>query len=129
MSDSSPSECPFCRLAPDRILDGNEHAVAVADAFPVSRGHTLIILRRHTVSFFDMTAEEVTAVYELLRRMREYLRNTLGPGGYNLGVNVGAVAGQTIDHVHVHLIPRFPGDVTDPRGGVRHVIPGKGRYG
>jgi diadenosine tetraphosphate (Ap4A) HIT family hydrolase len=129
MSDSSPSDCPFCRLPPERVLDGNAHALAVADAFPMSRGHTLIIPRRHTASFFDLTAEEVTAVYGLLRRMKERLGNALGPGGYNVGVNVGAVAGQTIDHVHVHLIPRFPGDVADPRGGVRHVIPGRGRYG
>jgi diadenosine tetraphosphate (Ap4A) HIT family hydrolase len=129
MRDSSPSDCPFCRLPPERVLDGNAYALAVADAFPVSRGHTLIILRRHTASFFELTAEEVTAVYELLRRMKERLGSALGPSGYNIGVNVGAVAGQTIDHVHVHLIPRFPADVADPRGGVRHVIPGKGKYG
>jgi diadenosine tetraphosphate (Ap4A) HIT family hydrolase len=129
MSDSGPSDCPFCRLPPERVLDGNAHALAVADAFPVCRGHTLIVLRRHTASFFDLTVEEVAAAYDLLRRMKERLGSTLGPGGYNVGVNVGEVAGQTIGHVHVHLIPRYPSDVEDPVGGVRNLIPGRGRYG
>jgi diadenosine tetraphosphate (Ap4A) HIT family hydrolase len=128
MSDSSPSDCPFCRLPPERVLAENANALAVADAYPVSRGHTLIILRRHVGSFFDLTTEEVTAVYELLQAMQAYLGSTVRPDGYNIGVNVGEAAGQTIGHVHVHLIPRYHRDVADPQGGVRHVIPGKGRY-
>jgi diadenosine tetraphosphate (Ap4A) HIT family hydrolase len=102
--------------------------VAVADAFPVSAGHTLVIPRRHVTSFFELTEGEVVAVYELLRRVKVRLDGELKPGGYNVGVNVGAVSGQTVGHVHVHLIPRYPGDVPDPVGGVRNVIPGKGRY-
>lgn len=100
----------------------------MADAFPVSAGHTLVIPRRHVTSFFELTEDEVKAVYELLRQMKDQLDQNLRPGGYNIGVNVGVVAGQTIDHVHIHLIPRYSGDVADPIGGVRNVIPGKGRY-
>jgi diadenosine tetraphosphate (Ap4A) HIT family hydrolase len=129
MSDSQTAECPFCRLPPERILDSNRHALAVADAFPVSPGHTLVILRRHVASFFEMSAEELAAVHELLCRMKIRLEQTFRPGGYNIGVNDGEIAGQTIMHLHVHLIPRFRGDVGDPWGGVRNVIAGKGLYG
>jgi diadenosine tetraphosphate (Ap4A) HIT family hydrolase len=128
MIDSRPSDCPFCWLPAERILETNARALAIADAFPVSPGHTLIIPRRHTTSFFELTEDEVAAVYELLRRMKDFLDDTLKPGGYNVGVNVGAAAGQTIAHVHVHLIPRYPGDVADPVGGVRNIIPGRRRY-
>lgn len=128
MSDFRPSKCPFCYLPTERILEANAYALAIADAFPVTAGHTLVIPRRHVTSFFDLTDEEVKAVYELLRRMKHLLDDNLTPGGYNIGVNVGMVAGQTVEHVHFHLIPRYAGDVTDPTGGVRNVIPGKGRY-
>jgi diadenosine tetraphosphate (Ap4A) HIT family hydrolase len=128
MSDSQPSDCPFCHLPPERILDANTHAVAVADAFPVSAGHTLVVPRRHTVCFLQLTLDEMAAVYELLGRMKAHLDARLRPAGYNIGVNVGEAAGQTVLHAHVHLIPRFVGDVPEPRGGVRNVIPGKGPY-
>ncbi|HEV3263635.1 MAG TPA: HIT family protein [Gemmataceae bacterium] len=129
MSDSVQCDCPFCGLPSERILGSNAHAVAVEDAFPVSPGYTLIILRRHTASFFELTSEELAAVYDLVLRAKNRLAATLRPAGYNIGVNEGGTAGQTIMHLHVHLIPRFVGDVTDPRGGVRSVIPGKGPYG
>jgi diadenosine tetraphosphate (Ap4A) HIT family hydrolase len=129
MSDSRPSDCPFCCLPPERVIDSNAHALAVADAFPVSAGHTLVILRRHSASFFELTSEELDAVYELVRRMKNRLDSGLKPAGYNIGVNVGETAGQTIMHLHVHLIPRFIGDVAEPRGGVRNIMPGKGPYG
>lgn len=128
MSDFRTSDCPFCRLPTERILAANEQAVAVADAFPVSAGHALLIPRRHVVSYFELTEEEVVAVHALLCRMKDRLDETLKAGGYNIGVNVGAVAGQTVGHVHVHLIPRHAGDVAEPFGGVRNIIPGKGRY-
>src|SRR3954465_10291304 len=114
MSESRPTDCPFCRLPAERGLDSNAHARAVADAFPVSAGHSLILPRRHIADFFELTAAEVAAVHELLLRARDRLDRSLSPAGYNIGVNVGATAGQTIFHVHVHLIPRYPGDVTDP---------------
>jgi diadenosine tetraphosphate (Ap4A) HIT family hydrolase len=128
MSDSRSSDCPFCRLPPERTVDSNAHALAVADAFPVSPGHTLVILRRHVTSLFDVTADEMAALHHLLCRMKERLDAASRPDGYNIGVNDGTVAGQTVMHLHVHLIPRFAGDVADPRGGIRGVIPGKGPY-
>lgn len=128
MTAFRPSNCPFCWLPTERILKANAQAVAVADAFPVSAGHTLVVLRRHVTSFFELTEDEVKAVYELLRQMKDQLDENLRPGGYNIGVNVGTVAGQTVEHVHFHLIPRYSGDVADPVGGVRNVIPSKGRY-
>jgi diadenosine tetraphosphate (Ap4A) HIT family hydrolase len=128
MSEFKPNDCPFCWLSADRILASSDLALAVADAFPISGGHTLIIPRRHVKSFFELTEDEVVAVHQLLRRMKDRLDETLKPGGYNLGVNVGAVAGQTVAHVHVHLIPRYAGDVANPVGGVRNIIPGCGHY-
>jgi diadenosine tetraphosphate (Ap4A) HIT family hydrolase len=128
MSDFRPTDCPFCSLPAERILETNARALVIADAFPVSPGHVLVIPRRHTSSFFELTGDEVAAVYELLRRMKDRLDQSLKPGGYNVGINVGTVSGQTIAHVHVHLIPRYPGDMADPVGGVRNVIPGRGRY-
>jgi diadenosine tetraphosphate (Ap4A) HIT family hydrolase len=128
MSDFGPTDCPFCRLSAERVVDSNAQALAVADAFPVSTGHTLVIPRRHVTSFFELTEDEVSAIFELLRRMTGRLGETLKPGGYNIGVNVGAAAGQTVPHVHVHLIPRYLGDVADPVGGVRNIIRGRGHY-
>jgi diadenosine tetraphosphate (Ap4A) HIT family hydrolase len=128
MPDSRPTDCPFCCLPAERILAGNAQAVAIADAFPVSAGHSLIIPHRHLTRFFDLTEEEVTAVHALLRRMKDHLDETRNPAGYNVGINVGTAAGQTVAHVHVHLIPRYLGDVTDPVGGVRNIIPGRGWY-
>jgi diadenosine tetraphosphate (Ap4A) HIT family hydrolase len=128
MSASQAIDCPFCHLSSDRILDSNAYAVAVSDGFPVSPGHTLIIPRRHNASFFELEPDEITAVYELLCRMKARLDDRLKPAGYNIGINIGEAAGQTVEHVHVHLIPRFVGDVIEPQGGVRNVIPGKGPY-
>ncbi len=128
MNDSTSLECPFCHPEPARVLDGNELAMAVADAFPVLPGHTLVIPRRHVSDFFELSPGELAAVVEMLFRMRSRLAAQDQPAGFNLGVNVGAAAGQTVMHVHVHLIPRFFGDATEPQGGVRNVIKGKGRY-
>jgi len=100
----------------------------IRDGFPVSEGHTLVMPRRHVGSFFDATAEELDAIWETVRLVKEELDAELHPDGYNIGVNVGEAAGQTVDHLHVHVIPRYEGDMEDPRGGVRHVIPGKGYY-
>ena len=120
--------CPFCSLSDERIVLANEHAVVFRDAYPVSPGHTLVIPRRHTGSFFDLSASERHAMLLLLDAAKRELDATHAPEGFNIGVNDGPVAGQTVFHVHMHLIPRFAGDVADPRGGVRWVIPGKARY-
>jgi diadenosine tetraphosphate (Ap4A) HIT family hydrolase len=115
-------------MSPDRILDTAPHAFVVLDACPVSPGHTLVISRRHVTDIFDLTESEMGDILRLIRSAREQMDRTLSPSGYNVGVNVGKVAGQTIMHVHVHVIPRYPCDIEDPTGGVRSVIPGKARY-
>jgi ATP adenylyltransferase len=122
--------CLFCRLAESTaIIDGNEHAVAFYDKFPVTRDHTLVIPRRHVADYFDLDAQEVGAIHELLKRQQARLmQNDPAITGFNIGVNIGASAGQTVFHVHVHLIPRRSGDMRDPKGGVRGVIPGKQKY-
>ncbi len=115
-------------MASERVLAANGGAFVVLDAFPVSPGHSLVISRRHVGDFFDLTATEVGDVLELVRSTRDQNNQTLHPAGYNIGVNVGKYAGQTVMHAHVHVIPRYPGDSADPTGGVRGVIPGKARY-
>jgi diadenosine tetraphosphate (Ap4A) HIT family hydrolase len=128
MSDSANSICPFCSPSPERILATNVHAIALRDAYPVSVGHTLIVSRRHVADFFELSEAEWLDMMALLRPLKHQLDQGLHPAGYNIGVNVGPAAGQTVPHAHVHLIPRYPGDVGDPVGGVRNVIPGKGDY-
>lgn len=128
MSESANPDCPFCNIAEERIILCNTLALVVLDAFPVSAGHTLVIPRRHVSSVFDLMDTEITTIYELLRAMRTHLQRSFSPDGFTVGINVGTAAGQTVAHAHVHLIPRYAGDVTDPEGGVRNIIPGKGRY-
>lgn len=106
----------------------NESAFAVFDAFPVNPGHTLIISKRHIESFFELTEQEMTDSILLLNKAKEEVQKRFNPAGFNIGVNIGSSAGQTVPHVHVHLIPRYHGDVANPRGGVRGVIPGKKDY-
>jgi len=120
--------CPFCHLGPERIAAGNATGLIVRDAYPVTPGHTLIIPRRHVGSFFDLTPEERTDLLALLDEARAGLAHSHQPQGYNIGINDGPAAGQTVPHLHIHLIPRYAGDAEDPRGGVRWVMPGKARY-
>lgn len=124
-----PPDCPFCqRLALPDLLAENDQAVAFKDAFPVSPGHALIVPRRHVADLFELTPEEHAALWQLLPEVKTRLDARHAPAGYNVGVNVGAAAGQTIGHAHVHLIPRYVGDVADPRGGVRWVFPERAAY-
>lgn len=127
MSESEGT-CPFCDVPSDGIIAENELALTLFDGFPASPGHVLVCPRRHVESFFDLTAAEVAAVFELLRQARDHCHARFVPDGYNVGINIGPVAGQTVTHAHVHLIPRYAGDVLNPTGGVRNVIPGKGPY-
>ncbi|MBN1295954.1 HIT family protein [bacterium] len=123
--------CSFCAIIEKRescIVVESELAVALNDAFPVSPGHMLVVPRRHIASFFDATEEEILACYRLIRTCRTMLDSTRHPDGYNIGINIGRPAGQTVFHLHIHVIPRYAGDVRSPRGGVRHVIHGKGDY-
>jgi len=118
--------CPFCR--PINTLLASPLAFALADRYPVAPGHTLIVVRRHVADFFDTRLEEQQALLALLREAKRLVDAQHAPQGYNIGVNVGERAGQTILHVHMHLIPRYAGDVPDPRGGMRAVIPHRQRY-
>jgi len=97
----------------------NELAIAIYDNFPVNKGHVLIIPKRHYASYFDATQDEITAFNDLAKKVKELLDNNLRPDGYNIGVNIGEAAGQTIFHLHIHVIPRYSGDVDNPRGGIR----------
>ena len=112
----------------ERIAGDNELGLIVRDAFPVSPGHRLIIPRRHIGSLFELRPEERDALPALLEQARDELQRSHQPQGYNIGINDGPAAGQTVPHLHIHLIPRYSGDLPDPRGGVRWVIPGKARY-
>ena len=116
-------------MTPDRIVMSNSLAYAIHDGFPVTKLHSLVIPKRHVATYFDLTADELLACDDLLRKLRiSFLSNDPSIEGFNIGLNAGEVAGQTIFHCHFHLIPRRRGDVENPRGGVRHLIPGKGYY-
>ncbi len=106
----------------------NGYAFSIRDRYPVSTGHSLIIPRKHVTNVFDLPFDDYHACFDLVRAVRELLEREHRPGGFNIWVNCGTVAGQTVAHAHVHLIPRYPGDVSKSRGIVRNVIPGKGEY-
>ena len=121
-------DCPFCTLPTDRIISESDYTVTIRDGFPVSEGHTLIIPKRHVQSFFELQAVEKAAVLQALDEAKEILDQKFSTDGYNIGINDGEAAGQTIMHLHVHLIPRYKGDTPDPRGGVRWIFPEKAKY-
>jgi diadenosine tetraphosphate (Ap4A) HIT family hydrolase len=123
-----PKKCPFCPIKDREILADHPLAAAITDSFPLTRGHTLVVPRRHVASFFELTAEERSAMLGLLDEAKRALDKQYAPDAYNIGVNDGAAAGQTVMHVHVHLIPRYKGDADDPRGGVRWIFPRKADY-
>lgn len=124
--DQGPHDCPFCNS--DGMLFENDLAYARMDKYPVSPGHLLIITRRHVADFFLTTTGEKAALLSLLDQAKLHLDREHAPAAYNVGINVGEVAGQTIPHVHLHLIPRYRGDMENPRGGVRGVIPSRQSY-
>lgn len=139
--------CPFCNINPTRILTSNTHALAIMDGFPISPGHALIIPKRHIASLFEATSEERESLFDLLEEVRNPFLPSFAkggdksilaslyeneekiiPDGFNIGINDGAAAGQTVMHLHIHLIPRYAGDQPDPRGGVRWIFPDKADY-
>lgn len=126
--DSTSHMCPFCSLALDRLVLQDEFSLVVLDRFPVSKGHTLIIPRRHVQSFFETTPQERSSLMAMLDMAKAKLNHSHKPDGYNIGINDGSAAGQTVPHLHIHLIPRYEGDQTDPRGGIRWVFPDKADY-
>lgn len=122
------SPCPFCSLPPECIVGRTERVLAIRDRFPLSPGHTLLLPRRHVVSLFDLNMIEWVELGQLLTQMRALLAAELQPDGFNIGVNEGVAAGQTVKHLHLHLIPRYLGDQPDPRGGIRQIFPDNARY-
>lgn len=126
MTASNSEPCVFCAEMAQRVVWESELCVALRDAYPVTPGHTLVMPKRHVATWFDASVDEQHALMAGVAAVREALNAERHPDGYNVGFNVGAAAGQTVFHLHVHVIPRYEGDVPDPRGGVRHLIPRKG---
>ncbi len=119
-------KCLFCNIyesPKNKIIAESSLAFAIYDGFPVNEGHILVIPKRHFGSFFDATEQEINEIYDLLNKCKAILDNKYHPTGYNVGVNVGYDGGQTIMHLHIHLIPRYKGDVENPRGGIRKLKP------
>ena len=128
MNKEEKRDCPFCKIEEHRIIFKNDHVIVFRDAFPVSRGHTLIIPKKHVSSIFEADEAIRDGILRALDEAKRTLDREFKPDAYNIGINDGAVAGQTIMHLHGHLIPRYKGDSSDPRGGVRWIFPGKARY-
>lgn len=122
-------KCPFCNIGSEReIIIESPMAYSIYDTFPISKGHSLIIPKRHCANYFELTSEEQSACWSMVNTVKQILMQKYNPDGFNVGINVNEEAGQTIPHVHIHLIPRYKGDVKDPEGGVRGVIPEKRIY-
>jgi len=118
--------CPFCDKK-NYEFEG-DLVFTKTDSYPVSKGHTLVIPKRHVSDYFDCTESEVAELWALVDKTKNRLQNIYAPDGFNIGINVGEAAGQTVPHMHIHVIPRYSGDMDDPRGGVRGVIPNKQKY-
>ena len=123
---SEHHDCIFC--GDPTIVIENGLAFAHYDSYPVNPGHCLVITRRHVAGYFDATAEEKAAIWELVDEIKAIIDAEFKPDGYNVGVNIGEAGGQSIPHLHIHVIPRYKGDMENPRGGVRGVIPHKQKY-
>ena len=124
----SPVKCPFCNPIAEDIVARNDLCYALWDRFPASRGHLLVIPFRHEPDFFSLSVEDKQAVLALVDVGKGLIEENFQPAGYNIGINVGEAAGQTVMHCHCHVIPRYAGDVRDPRGGVRRVVPKKKEF-
>ena len=120
--------CPFCALPPERIWFQDQLTLAFHDGYPISPGHTLVIPRRHVASLFDLPGDELAHLWDQVRHVRQLLMGQFHPDAFNIGLNDGEPAGQTVMHAHIHVVPRFRGDVADPRGGVRWIIADKAAY-
>ncbi len=123
-----PADCPFCHLPADSVVAESRHAIAIRDRYPVNNGHTLVIPKAHAETFFDQSAKVQADIWRLVTRVRNELQSEFRPDGFNVGLNEGTAAGQTVQHAHVHIIPRSHGDVADPKGGIRWVLPERAAY-
>lgn len=122
------SICPFCAPAPAALVAETALTWTLRDAFPVSPGHTLVVPKRHVADALEATDAEMAEIWQALRAAAAALRETHRPAGFNIGVNAGRAAGQTVMHLHWHLIPRYEGDQPDPRGGIRRIFPALADY-
>jgi len=120
--------CPFCNLPKERVLLETETTLAFLDGYPVTEGHALLIPKRHVASIFELPPEELAALWAQVATVRKLLAEKYRPDAFNVGVNDGTAAGQTVPHAHIHVIPRRKGDAPDPRGGIRWIIPDKAKY-
>lgn len=123
-----PAESPFAPLEPERIIYEDDHAIAFYDRYPVSPGHALVMAKQVTASLYDLPPEIQTALWQAVATVRDLLQQRHQPDAFNIGLNDGPAAGQTINHAHIHVMPRYRGDREDPRGGVRWIFPEKARY-
>jgi len=128
MMEEKQENCPFCSISQNEIIKETSLVIAKRDLYPVGKGHSLIIPKRHIASFFETTPAERKDLIDMLEIAKKSLQKDLNPDGFNIGINEGVIAGQTVMHLHIHLIPRYKGDMPDPRGGVRGVIPEKQKY-
>jgi len=120
--------CPFCSFNTSDLIAEDPLVVVIRDRYPISPGHTLVVLKRHVESFFQTTKEERLALLGAMEQGKSLLDREFKPDGYNIGINDGEAAGQTVNHLHIHLIPRYKGDSPDPRGGIRWIFPDKASY-
>jgi len=120
--------CPFCFCNPSRLIVETNGARSLYDGFPLSSGHALVVPRQHVASLFELSEEVRAEIWSVVGQVRAILKEEFHPDGFNIGLNDGVAAGQTVGHAHVHIIPRFLGDIADPRGGIRWIIPGKAKY-
>ena len=120
--------CLFCYPKPEEIIMETEHALLISDSFPVSPGHCLVVPRRHIKTYFECSAEENQEFHYLILQAKQHVDKQHAPDGYNIGCNNGTAAGQSVHHLHIHIIPRYQGDVENPKGGVRWVIPKNSQY-
>ncbi len=128
MNVCNDKDCPFCLLPDKHILKRSACCVMFYDKYPVSPGHVLIVPTRHESDYFNLKKEEKIEIWDLVETAKEYIESRFHPEGYNVGINIGEPAGQSVFHVHVHIIPRYKGDVPSPKGGIRGVIPEKQKY-
>lgn len=121
-------DCIFCVIDKSKIILENEGALAIFDGFPVNKGHMLVIPKKHIETYFEASNYDKSNLWDLVEKCKDYLDKSLSPDGYNIGINNGVAAGQSVMHLHIHLIPRYVGDIDNPKGGVRGVIPDKRIY-
>ena len=122
------SDCPFCHPTDEAIVGRNENITILWDSFPISPGRALVTPLRHAASWSDLTQDEKIAMFDGIETAQKEIEKQHSPDGYNIGINDGTAAGQTIMHVHLHVVPRYAGDSDDPRGGIRWILPDKARY-